>query len=1004
MIKKIAICSLLITLSVQSSISVIPGLEVAHAANPTATINYSTSSETQFTKGFRGYNSPTQKGAMSYMDDDYINEVKNAEVGWVRYGAGTVVGNYNWKLGEVDDESVAQYKESDKQYFDFTRFSRYTYAKGKEHIKDFYESSRKIGAKLIFTVNTFTERPEDIADLAKYVKDNNIQVEYWQLGNEPYYFRYIGDLNASPKFYNGTNDYLNKAKAYNDAIKGVLPSAKTLVYYTPDPTDSENNAFNTYEANHSGHFWDGITFHQYNGDDPQTKSLTKAIQNTNTYLNIWENRLNTYENKSWGSAPIVVTEYGVGIGGVLENSHYAGMFVAESAVRASKNTNVKYMGGYRIYQGLVSTGNESADELDDVYQKGLTEDTTTWNFDVFNRAPALDLKVVDHAINSSSSLWQTTVTGGLTVVTDDSNDSDMPAIYSQAYKGDDGKNYVVIFNKSATAHDVTIQQNGTAISGTLTKTYVSAASDAQNTAANKTNVQIQSGTTTNLVTVPGYTVMRVEWTSARAAVVQPTTLSHAQVTGDGSVSLRWWPLDGVSNYKVQYGTSPGSYTNTIAVTGDTTTITGLTGGPYYFTVYPGTSSTVLSNEVKVTLAAPATPVVTRLYPKQSGEIAFEWQSVPGARGYNVKYGTSSSYTTTIDVGNVNGYKLTGLNNNTTYHVAVSAYNGTTNTSNGSISGQSANSADQTVVTKSNMPYAPNDLRIQSSGASSITLEWDASYQETIYDGFEDGSETDSIKDNINDKDDVWTKPSGTFSVVAHPTRSSSKVYQSGISASELSIAGNANWGNYDVEAKVEAGTWSSLAGVAVRSDAAGNNYYRLGLASADCSGSTASGQQYIKLQKVVNGSPAGDLVCKSIADIDDEYIGVTLTKATLSLKVNGSSLVGMLNEDVISDPVTDTSFTQGYAGVFSKNQQTMFDQFILRKSNLPTGNYKVYRSSGASNIYPGPGTLRGTVSAAPFYEFTDTGLTAGTQYYYRVVGSNTDGDSSSTSNIVPYKP
>ncbi|KRE64154.1 hypothetical protein [Paenibacillus sp. Soil750] len=146
------------------------------------------------------------------------------------------------------------------------------------------------------------------------------------------------------------------------------------------------------------------------------------------------------------------------------------------------------------------------------------------------------------------------------------------------------------------------------------------------------------------------------------------------------------------------------------------------------------------------------------------------------------------------------------------------------------------------------------------------------------------------------------------------------------------------------------------------------------------------------------------MVCKSIADIDDEYIGVTLTKATLSLKVNGSSLVGMLNEDVISDPVTDTSFTQGYAGVFSKNQQTMFDQFILRKSNLPTGNYKVYRSSWASNIYPGPGTLRGTVSAAPFYEFTDTGLTAGTQYYYRVVGSNTDGDSSSTSNIVPYKP
>ena len=53
---------------------------------------------------------------------------------------------------------------------------------------------------------------------------------------------------------------------------------------------------------------------------------------------------------------MVITEYGVGIGGTLENTHYAGMFVAESAVRANKYpTNIKYMGGYRIYQGLVST-------------------------------------------------------------------------------------------------------------------------------------------------------------------------------------------------------------------------------------------------------------------------------------------------------------------------------------------------------------------------------------------------------------------------------------------------------------------------------------------------------------------------------------------------------------------------------------------------------------------------------------------------------------------------
>ena len=266
--------------------SSLPGIGASTAqANSAATVNYNTSAETSYNQGFRGINSPTQKGAMSVLDDDYINTVKAANVGWVRYGAGTVVGEYNWKLGEADDEGIAQYKEADKQYTQFTQYARYMTVKGKEQLNDFYESSRQTGSKLIFTVNTFTDTPDDIADLAKYVKDNNIQVEYWQLGNEPYYFRYIDDEEGSPKFYNGVNDYLFKSKLYNDAIKAVLPSAKTLVYYTPDPADAENNTVGTWATN-NGRYWDGITFHQYNGGKNGT--LTQAIRNTNTYLNTWE--------------------------------------------------------------------------------------------------------------------------------------------------------------------------------------------------------------------------------------------------------------------------------------------------------------------------------------------------------------------------------------------------------------------------------------------------------------------------------------------------------------------------------------------------------------------------------------------------------------------------------------------------------------------------------------------------------------------------------------------
>lgn len=58
-------------------------------------------------------------------------------------------------------------------------------------------------------------------------------------------------------------------------------------------------------------------------------------------------------------------------------------------------------------------------------------------------------------------------------------------------------------------------------------------------------------------------------------------------------------------------------------------------------------------------------------------LTLNWNAVSGATGYKVKYGTTSGiYTATIDVGNVTTSALTGLNLNTKYYYAVTAYNAT----------------------------------------------------------------------------------------------------------------------------------------------------------------------------------------------------------------------------------------------------------------------------------------------------------------------------------------
>jgi len=123
----------------------------------------------------------------------------------------------------------------------------------------------------------------------------------------------------------------------------------------------------------------------------------------------------------------------------------------------------------------------------------------------------------------------------------------MPAIYAQAYQGGNGKLYMVLTNKGSNAVPMQIKQNGIALTNQFVETFVTG-SDPSIVNVNppvSSNVVIQSSIATNPVTIPQYSVVRLEWTVF--SVPQPTL----NIASTGMpLTLQWIGLTNVT-YCVQ---------------------------------------------------------------------------------------------------------------------------------------------------------------------------------------------------------------------------------------------------------------------------------------------------------------------------------------------------------------------------------------------------------------------------------------------------------------------
>jgi hypothetical protein len=105
---------------------------------------------------------------------------------------------------------------------------------------------------------------------------------------------------------------------------------------------------------------------------------------------------------------------------------------------------------------------------------------------------------------------------------------------------------VVLTNKGSNAVPVQITQDGVTLTNQFLKTFVTGSDpSAENDSPQNSPVQIQSTTATNAVTIPGYSVVRLEWTVFN--VPQPVL---GLVSSNSLHTVQWAGLTNVT-YNVQ---------------------------------------------------------------------------------------------------------------------------------------------------------------------------------------------------------------------------------------------------------------------------------------------------------------------------------------------------------------------------------------------------------------------------------------------------------------------
>ena len=324
-------------------------------------------------------------------------------------------------------------------------------------------------------------------------------------------------------------------------------------------------------------------------------------------------------------------------------------------------------------------------------------------------------------------------------------------------------------------------------------------------------------------------------------------------------------------------------------------------------------------------------------------IALTWTKSPGATGYDVRAGTSGSWTR---LGDVATYTFTGLSADTSYTMQVRAFN----------SGGSSAAASIANTTLPNAPAPPSGLTVTRATQTQLTLSWTKSAGATAYSIQVDsgtataiGNVSSTIVTSLSAGTEyalnVFASNAGGSSAAASVTASTLPAVPTGLSTSSITqTAITLNWtkssgaSGYDVRGGTHT-AWTNAGDVATYafSGLTANTQYSLEVRAKNSAGSTAAASVASRTLAAQGlASPSG--VATSGITTTSITLNWTKVSAATTYEVNGGALTGWTDAgDVATYTFSGLSADSFYnLQVRAKNATLTSPAVTIPESTLPT--------------------------------------------------------------------